>query len=284
MVQDPDNDYDIDDGVYYHQDELQDSDGKEMTPLETRKMICAALQDGRFNDPPSVKTSCVRVQYEAGYHVDLPIYRYRTSDGERELSAGDDWVVSRASDVEAWFFETNNRLSPDETNGRQFRRTVRLLKKFARSRPEWKDKTLSGFAITTLAAELFVGELDRDDAVLRDLMQEMHDRLLWNLVIYHPVTPNATLTDGATDPKAVFFRERLADALSELKILDDADCTDEEANSAWDSVFNTEWFTQHAVKSDDDHTEQTGVSALAGFLARDANPRAVEKRGGGRYA
>ena len=97
MVQDDDNDYDIDDGVYFAEEGLNDKDGKPLSPSVVRQRICDALQDKRFKKQPEVLKSCVRVYYDEGYHVDLPIYRIRRSDGQYELAAGDQWVVSRSS-------------------------------------------------------------------------------------------------------------------------------------------------------------------------------------------
>src|SRR5687767_12116938 len=39
MAQDPDNDYDIDDGVYFTRESLQDADGIDMAPKAARQMV-----------------------------------------------------------------------------------------------------------------------------------------------------------------------------------------------------------------------------------------------------
>lgn len=75
MVRDPDNDYDIDDGVYFRKEDLVGDRGAEMTSLQARQMVRDAVDDGKFKKPPEVRSNCVRVFYEKGYHVDLPVYR-----------------------------------------------------------------------------------------------------------------------------------------------------------------------------------------------------------------
>ena len=70
MVQDPNNDYDIDDGVVF-----SESDLNLKSSLEMRELICQALQDDRFNDQPVVKDNCVRIFYNEGFHIDVPIYK-----------------------------------------------------------------------------------------------------------------------------------------------------------------------------------------------------------------
>jgi hypothetical protein len=249
MVHDPDNDYDIDDGVYFAQEVLVDEKGNDMEPAAVREMVCEALQDGRFNRQPEVLDACVRVFYNEGYHVDLPVYRISEDDGEYELASGDSWVVSRAADVEDWFNQENQQLSPDEDNGRQFRRIVRYLKKYARSRIKWKGKISTGFMITTLAAECYVANRDREDTSLRDTMKRIYFRLLGSLEVNHPVTPNTRLTKGPGDQRCAFLRDRLKEALDELVVLDRLDCTGNDAAKAWDAVFNTTFFSERYESS-----------------------------------
>lgn len=243
MVQDSENDYDIDDGVYFSQESLEDSDGNDMTPYAVRKMVREVLKDERFNKQPGIRKACVRIYYNEGYHVDMPIYRIRTYDGEYELAHSDDWDVSRAADVEDWFNNENQRLSPDESNGRQFRRIVRDLKKFARSRNSWKPHIATGFTITKLASECFASNIDREDKALRDTMASMYNRLCASLEVNHPVTPGTKLTKGPNDASTTFLRDRLEEALDNLAVLDNADCTRKQALTAWDNVFNTSFFS-----------------------------------------
>lgn len=273
MVQDEDNDYDIDDGVYFTQASLRDDDGKDMRPAAARQMVCDALQDNRFNKAPEVRRACVRIYYNEGYHVDMPVYRIRESDGEYELANGDKWVVSRAADVENWFYDTNTQLSPDETNGRQFRRIVRLLKKFARSRKRWKDKVATGFTITKLAAEEYLADEFREDRSLRETMQRIYDRLQVSLEVAHPVTPGTNLTTGPDDTSTAYLRDRLGEALDDLRVLDDEDCTHKKALGAWDRVFNTDFFSKRATSEESKSTADSSLlkpaAAASGFTFPD---------------
>lgn len=243
MVQDPDNDYDIDDGVYFTQASLKRKDGSDMSPLEIKQMVCTALQDDRFEKKPQVKRSCVRIFYQGGYHVDMPVYRIRTSDGQYELADDNGWTISRAADVEDWFNRENQK-SPDTNNGRQFRRMVRCLKKFARSRREWKDSIASGFIITKLAADRYIANKDREDLALRDTMKQILNRLDVSRQIYHPITPGIELTKGPADPATQLLRDKLRQALADLAILDATTCTRKQALAAWDKVFGTDYFSK----------------------------------------
>lgn len=284
MVQDDGNDYDIDDGVYFTQASLKGPNGGDKAARVARQMICEALKgDDRFSQEPEVKKNCVRVFYTAGYHIDLPVYRIRDDDEDYELASGSDWVHSRAADVEDWFNKANQELSPDETNGRQFRRMVRLLKKFAKSRESWKPLIASGFSITILAKEKYVADKDKEDWSLRETMRGIYNRLLFNLEVDHPVTPGAKVTNGPDDVKMRFFRDKLEWALKELEVLDETDCTPKKALKAWDKVFNTEFFSGRYKEEDDKGDGGKNAAILANLIATKKDPGVTDKRGPGRW-
>jgi hypothetical protein len=280
MVQDPDNDYDIDDGVYFAEADLKDSAGAPLSPKATRELVCDALQDDRFSKQPKVLKSCVRVYYNEGYHVDLPVYRIRATDGEYELASGDDWRVSRAADVEHWFCEANAAKSPDVENGRQFRRVTRGAKKFARSRVSWKTDIARGFTVTKLVEECYVSDGQREDVALRETLSAIHRRLQENLEVGHPTTAGDLLAT-ADDTRTAYLRDRLAIALDDLTVLDRADCTSAKARNAWDKAFNTDFFSAREVQK---VAEAANVAALANIISTREYPRPVDKQGGGRFA
>jgi hypothetical protein len=293
MVQHPDNHYDIDDGVYFDKEVLVGERGGEMSALQARQMVRDAIDDGGFKTPPEVRKNCVRVYYAAGYHVDLPVYRRVTSKDawgnetyHHEL-ASSEWKRSDARDVTEWFENQNNTQSPDKENGRQLRRITRQIKKFARSRDSWKSQILSGFGITKLVTECFRANESREDIALHDTMKAIRDRLNYNLIVAHPVTPGETITKGDDDATARFLRERLTEAVHNLAPLFEANCSREKALKCWDKVLNTSFFIE---RLEADAAAKAAVAApsvlTAGLLssAAVAGQNAVRKEGGGRYA
>ncbi|MBL8725531.1 MAG: hypothetical protein JNK49_15930 [Planctomycetes bacterium] len=294
MTQDPDKDYDIDDGVYFDRADLVGSRGADMSSLEARQMVRDAVDDRSFKTKPEVRPNCVRVVYDAGYHVDLPVYRRVTSKdvfGTESVYyelASVDWKRSDARDVTAWFDKENELQSPDKENGRQLRRITRLLKKFAKSRKDWKGKALGGFGITKLVVEKYSANALREDTALHSVMQAIKSRLDYDLVVKHPVTPNDTITKGRDDARARFLREKLGDALEWLKPVFDAQCDRKTAAACWDKVFNTSYFTER-LKKETSASAELPTGALDGGLLKtvSATPAArdaVQKDGGGRYA
>jgi hypothetical protein len=297
MVQHPEKDYDIDDGVYFDKDDLKGAKGADKTALQARQMVRDAVDDGSFKTPPEARSNCVRVYYDAGYHVDMPVYRRVVTQnfwgGEtvRYELASADWKRSDARDVTKWFDEENQRQSPDKENGRQLRRICRLIKKYSQSRASWRGSIAGGFMITKLVTECYSPDAAREDQSLYDTMKAIRDRLEWNLVVRHPVTPNDTITKGDKDPKARFLKEKLADALAQLAVLFTSDCTREDALKAWDKVFNTSYFTDQLEreKSAAQSLPVNGAPAVltSGLLKSWEDDRArgaVNKKGGGHYA
>lgn len=295
MVQHPEKDYDIDDGVYFDKEVLVGDRGAEMTALQARQMVRDGVDDGSFKTPPEVRKNCVRIYYTAGYHVDMPVYRRVTTKDifgnetyHYEL-ASSSWKRSDARDVTAWFEKENTAQSPDTKNGRQLRRTTRQIKKFAKSRGSWSGQILSGFGITKLVTERFCANADREDRALYDTMKAIRDRLNYDLAVAHPVTPNETITNGDEDPKSRFLRDKLTEAINNLAPLFESDCTREKALKCWDKVFNTDFFIgrEKANTASETKSALAAPAVLAAGMvasAAAAAESAVRKEGGGRYA
>ena len=286
MVRDPDNDYDIDDGVYFRQEDLVGDRGAEMTSLQARKMVRDAVDDGKFKRAPEVRSNCVRVFYEKGYHVDLPVYRRVVTSkvyGEEvhyELAASSGWKRSDARDVSDWY-EDERAKSAD---GRQLRRINRDLKKYARSRYSWRGGILSGFGISVLTTERFRVN-DREDRALYDTMVAIRDRLSWNLQVAHPVTPGDYITGGPDDARARCFREKLTEAIDNFQPLFDADCTRERALKCWDKVFATTLFSERLEEEQRAAVAAPAIISSAALLGSTATAAAaVSSAGGGRHA
>ena len=286
MVRDPDNDYDIDDGVYFHKEDLVGARGAELTSRQARQMVRDAVDNGQFEQSPEVRPNCVRVFYKAGYHVDLPVYRRVVTSnifGEEihfELAASSGWKRSDARDVTEWYEEARS----NSANGTLLRQINRCLKKYARSRVSWRPGILSGFGISVLVVECY-RDNNREDRVLYDTMVAIRNRLQWNLEVAHPVTPGEHITDGVDDAKARSFRDKLTDAIDTLQPLFESDCTREKALKCWDKVFATTFFSKRFEDEQRASVVAPAVITSASLLtATSAAAGAISSAGGGRHA
>lgn len=245
-------DYDIDDGVYFKKEDLVGPNGGDKTPLAAREMVCDALQDDRFSDAPEVLKNCVRVYYNEGYHIDVPIYRHVVvkdawtgEESDHYELASSSWKRSDALAVTSWFRDFNKdncvNASKDSDKG-QFVEVVRLLKAFARSRSSWKGRISNGFVISKLVSDHWVEVADRDDKALRDVAKAIRNKLSWEQAVKHPVLDENIVEDG--NAKARFLHDKLDEKLKHLDVLDEWDCDHAKAMSAWDNFFDTDWFSQ----------------------------------------
>lgn len=290
MIQNKDKDYDIDDGVYFLKSELLGPRGADRSAAAVKEMVRKAVHDDKFKTAPDVRTNCVRVFYDEGYHVDLPVYRVTgeaNGDDEKEEKyelASSDWKESNPQKVTEWFKKENSSQSPDTEDGRQLRRVTRLIKKFSRSRDSWKSRIASGFVISKLVTEAYSVNKDREDTALYDTMKAIRNRLNDDLEVDHPVL-NEKLTNGADDAKTKYLRTKLTDALADLNVLFEHDCSTEQARKAWDKVFKTDFFSKRSG-GDDDNGGNGGGKASAAILSEkgEGARAAVNKDGGGTYA
>ena len=244
MVADYKGDFDIDYGAYLLKDQLVNPKGAELSPENSREFVCELLKNGNLGLQFEVTEKCVRVNYDGEYHVDLPVYRVVQKYGNHnyEIALGDEWKLSNTRKVTGWFL-TKRRESGDL---KQILRIVRLLKKFAKSHENWKNKTLSGFGISVLVVKCYKLNSNRIDVALFETMKEIHLCLNKCLVIEHPTMKNSFIVDKENESETKFFNVCIESALTKLKKLQKPTCNKAEALEIWNSVFATKYFTKFA--------------------------------------
>lgn len=269
------NDYDIDDGAVFDAEKLKGERGAVMSALQTRQMVCEALQDKRFTKKPEVHKNCVRVFYNEGYHVDVPAYRETIDQfGKTKCElASSDWRESNPADINNWLDgQLTKKRSEQDDDDHQMRRMIRLLKRYAKSRPSWSLP--SGFILTVLVDEKYWVFDERDDRCFYNLIVAIKNRLDYSLVVKNPVH-DEILTKDDPDPKMKSLREKLTEAIDKLKILFSSTATRQDALKAWADVFNMDFFDE----------EIDACGAKSSFVVADKAPeQPVHKAGGGRFA
>lgn len=247
-VQHPENDYDIDDGVWFYSEDLVKSNGEKMSPRESQEMVRDALQDERFNKKPEIHNNCVRVFYAEGHHVDVPVYRKVGADTvyeRKELAGAAGWVESNPTEINVWFedkVEALNRLKAGA--GGQLRRMVRLMKRFARSRGDKWDMP-NGLKLTMLTEESCPSYYERDDECFYYLLAALKTRLANSLEVEnraHSKYPKDKLTKSARDANMVELQTHVKEALEKLLVLHQTGCQQAKAREAWDWVLQSDGF------------------------------------------
>ena len=266
MVQDPQYDYDIDDGAYFDTEDLKNAAGGYLTPAQARQRVCDALkQDDRLKHDPIVKPNCVRQCYPEGYHIDIPVYRrikFKDSAGEvvtkYELASGDEWVESDARAVTRWYNDGVGELKTGENDSSQLRRITKLTKKSARRHMDWKSKTTSGICMTKLVVDHFVPKDGHDDESLHETWKEIRKKLDLSTQIAHPVLTGKNLAEEG-DTEVEFFREKLIETLKDLEVLDAENCTQTKARTAWDKAFNTTFFSDLPTEEESESVKKSSA-------------------------
>lgn len=247
-VQEEENAYDIDDGVWFHKDDLKKKDGTAFTARETQEMVRDAVKDPNFNKQPDIHNNCVRVFYAEGHHVDIPCYRKigADTDNERqELAGAAGFAESDPTEINCWFIDRVEALNKQRPGvGSQLRVLTRLMKRFARSRGDDWDMP-NGLKLTMLVEECAPSYYERDDEAFYWLLSKLKTRLAANLEVENRAqtkSPRDKLTKTASDANMEELRTHVNEALDKLSVLHRSDCTKEQAREAWDWVFQSEGF------------------------------------------
>ena len=243
-IQEPGNKYDIDDGVVFTKESLRGPRGGDMEAVDARNMVCDALHDDKFKKPPKIKPNCVRVFYNEGPHVDIPVYR---SEGDDYELASADWKESDPEGVNEWFRACVE--SKKSLGLKHFRELIRLIKSMCKNRTSLSLP--SGFVITVLVDECyFIGD-DRLDIDLYKMIGLLRNRLAGDLHVKHPVVDGEFLIDSDNDNKTTALKEVLDKAAEKLECLELQTCTYLRALKAWKGVFNnTDYFNDKIAEEE----------------------------------
>lgn len=243
VTQNENSDYDIDVAVVFSKDDLGDKGAQ-----ATRNIVADALRrkTKQFNAEPEVKTSCVRIKYADGYHIDFAVYR-RYYDSLNNCwiyeHAGPDWAQRELSGLSAWF-KTQN----DASDGK-LRKIARLSKMFCKSRDSWKNMP-SGLLQTVLCEEELQDTYERIDELFYYTMKEVVSRLESDESVAAPVDNGRDLTPRKSDKKKMTnWKNRLKSKLEDLDVLFKNSCTKDDALQAWYGFFNHDFWNEQMVES-----------------------------------
>ena len=192
VVQNDNKEYDIDVAIVFDKSALGDKGAQ-----ATRNIVADALgrKTKQFNAEPEVKTSCVRVQYADGYHIDFAVFRRDWDPWTQSYKyehAGPEWTERDLTGLTDWFKEQNN------SSDGKLRKVVRLSKMFCKSRESWKNMP-SGLLQTVLCDEKLQSAYSRIDELFYYSMKGIVDRLEADTSVSAPVDNGRDLTPRKSD-------------------------------------------------------------------------------------
>ncbi|WP_034442372.1 nucleotide-binding domain-containing protein [Butyrivibrio sp. AE2032] len=238
VVQNDENDYDIDVAVVF-----DFSDISEIGAQAARNIVADALRrrTKQFDADPEVKTSCVRVKYAAGYHIDFAIYRRSWDEYNccwKYEHAGKDWSERELRGLTDWF-----KMQNDYSDGK-LRQVVRLSKMFCNSRDSWVNMP-SGLLQTVLCDENLQADCSRIDELFYYTMKAVIERLDLESTVSAPVDNGRNLTPRLVDIKKITnWKNRLKSKIEDLDILFEDCCSEEDAFQAWYGFFNHDYWRE----------------------------------------
>lgn len=196
-------DFDLDNGVYlqgysYNKDEWP-------TPYSVHQNLLSAVE-GHTKETVN-KPTCVRVNYQDNYHIDLPAYILGEDDDGNEAAflahTVEGWVISDPKAFSDWF------TSEVKKSGKILRYLVRYLKSWA----HYKNINISGMAITILASECYI-QGDSTQVIFLETLISIIDRLDDNFSCLKPVRPK---DEDLFSDISYSERQNILDSLKELK-------------------------------------------------------------------
>ncbi|MFD2100120.1 cyclic GMP-AMP synthase DncV-like nucleotidyltransferase [Flagellimonas iocasae] len=239
--------YDLDDGVYFIK---KDEDDKKQSINTWHDWVFKATENHTSKDSKK-KTTCVRVIFSDGHHIDLPIY-FKEGDKIELAHKSKDWIESDPKAFYLWFNQEKEAKPRLEA-------IVRCLKAWKNYR-ENNNSTLklpSGFVLTILATNHYV-DADNLDEAFRETVKAVDIALnkKGGFNCFRPTTPSdENLFDNYSETKKSNF-------LSTLKSLKD-DCikVSDEKNyrKASEILRNNQFGIRFPFGEDQDENERSNA-------------------------
>jgi len=182
---------DLDDGVYFK----SNPDNVSGTTLQS--WVKEAVE-GVTDATPTHKKKCIRVDYKAGYNIDLPVMVY-DEDIDEHPHLAVKYSDFRDDDPKE-FVEYFN-----EHKTEQMRRIIKYLKAWCDNK---REDMPCGLAMTVLSLNHYQ-ENDRDDIALKYVLIEMEKELRWCFRCDMPTTPKDNLFEDYTDKRRDNFMANL---------------------------------------------------------------------------
>jgi hypothetical protein len=261
MVNDPDDHYDIDDGLYFEIPE--DTTAKYGAPY-MRQLVAEALKDHETLTVKQ-KKNCVRIfnKKDIKHHVDMAVYR-KMSEDDQLLAAGEIWKPSYPRWMTKWLQEECDKLDSAVEDGTA-KRMVRFVKYMTH---QHKLKDPSGFVLTVMLIKSCpVMAPDRLDMSMASVLVNMHKFLETQGEVCNPHPQSGESLMTCADPHWQNLQRLLDKFVKKLDKIDQGSYV--EAAQVWETIFKVEFpdKTDPNVKVNKDLHSGKGAAAIVPGLS-----------------
>lgn len=199
LIRTKDDTCDMDDGIYFK------NNPDNVTGTTLQRWVKEAV-DGSTDAIPTHKKKCIRVDYKAGYNIDLPIMVFDEDKDKHPYLAvkNSDFQVDDPKEFVDYFQDNKTD---------QMVRIIKYLKAWCDHK---REDMPSGLAMTVLSLKYFQ-ENDRDDIALKYLLIEIEKQLKKNFRCIMPTTPMDNLFKDYSDVKRENFMNNLSAFIDDAK-------------------------------------------------------------------
>lgn len=190
---------DLDDGIYFN------SNPDNVTGTTLQKWVKEAVE-GTTDATPIHKRKCIRVDYKAGYNIDLPVLVFDEEKDEHPLLAvkSDDFQIDDPKEFVDYFQENKTD---------QMIRIIKYLKSWCDHK---RNEMPCGLAMTVLALDNFQPN-QRDDISLKYTLIEIEKSLKQRFKCQMPTTPYDDLFADYSETKKKNFLENLSAFIEDVQ-------------------------------------------------------------------
>ena len=199
LIKTKDDTCDLDDGVYFKEN------SEDVTGTTLQNWVKDAVY-GTTDATPTHKKKCIRVDYKAGYNIDIPVFIF-DEDTEKHPNLAVKNAEFQIDDPKE-FIEEYQRVKSD-----QMTRMVKYLKSWCDHK---REDMPSGLAMTVLTMNYFQSN-DRDDIALKYLLIEIETNLKKHFKCVMPTTPNDDLFENYSETKKRNFLDNLSKFIEDAK-------------------------------------------------------------------
>lgn len=190
---------DLDDGVYFS------SNPDNVTGTTLQKWVKDAVE-GTTDATPIHKKKCIRVDYKAGYNIDLPVMAFDEKFDKHPLLA-----VKNEE-----FQEDDPKEFVDYFKEHKTDQMVRIIKYLKAWCDHKRNEMPCGLAMTVLALDIFQSN-QRDDVALKYTLIEIEKNLKLHFECQMPTTPYDDLFADYSETKKNNFLDNLNDFIEDAK-------------------------------------------------------------------